>query len=190
MILKTDCAGFFYLKPQPQEHTDMRQQNIPIDPNTFAWYADNFQSARQAMASTIETVKHDLENHPAASLFPDQIQAMAFMIQSWRYIYRNALGQLRGMFTANELKLLVDIHNGHQVGPATYGAGLLCSAVSDAIALDAADEKWEIDPVQIAEKCRSLTNVLAMTMELWAAGYWAGNGTVSRDLEAYVKQLA
>ena len=168
----------------------MRQQNIPIDPATFAWYAENFQSARQAMATTIETVKHDLGNHPAAGLFSDQIQAMEFMIQSWRYIYRNALGQLRGMFTAGELKFLIEVHNGHQVSPATYGAGLMCRTVSDAIALDAAHEKWEIDPEQITEKCRSLPNILAMAMELWAAGYWSGNGAASRDLDAYVRQLA
>ena len=168
----------------------MRQQNIPIDPTTFGWYAENFQSARQAMATTIETVKHDLDNHPAAGLFPDQLQAMDFFLQSWRYIYRNALGQIRGMFTANELKLMIDIHNGHQVSPATYGSGLLCHAVSDAIALDAAHEKWEVDPEQIAEKCRSLPNILAMVMEMWAAGYWAENGAVSRDLEVYVRQLA
>ena len=168
----------------------MRQQNIPIDPATFAWYAENFQSARQAMAQTIETTKHSMESHPAAGLFSDPHQAMDFFIQSWRYIYRNAMGQLRGMFSPAELKLLIDIHNGHAVSPATYGTALLSAAVSDAIAMDQADEKWKVDPAQIKEKCLSLPNILAMTMELWAAGYWAKNGHESCDLEVYVKQLA
>jgi hypothetical protein len=67
---------------------------------------------------------------------------------------------------------------------------MLEAQVSDGIALDGLDQKWEVDGKALVEKVKTLTSFQQGVFEIWANGYWyAQTGKKLRDLEKYVGEL-
>ncbi|WP_333664715.1 hypothetical protein [Desulfobacter postgatei] len=167
----------------------MKQQNIEITPETFFWYAENFPSARQGMTIAVTAFRDSLEAHPVATMFSDPLTAHNFMLDVWKMAWRHSLVSMKGMFTARELSLLIDTHNGLAMSALHYSANTLAAGTSDSIALDGMAEKWEIDGPALIEKIHTLTPMQALCLEIWANGFWYGRNQ-AKGLEDYVAQLA
>jgi len=170
-------------KPRP------KQQGIELSPGMLEFY-ESFPdlSGRQAMTSILDTAMGLLPCNPMTDMFSSPIQAHEFMLMAWKPIWRHSIAGVKGLFTKNELLLIIDIHNGHMVTFQTYGSNSLAVCISDSIVLDGVDEKWKVDPGSILEKAKSLTPIQAFCLELWANGYWYGREQ-EKDYNKYVTQL-
>jgi len=97
--------------------------------------------------------------------------------------------EIKGVFTAGELSLMLDVFNATMLTPALAGQHLNCI---DGMELDHLDEKWEINKAEFTKKLNALTIFQANCLEIWANGFWYSGATETRglDLEKYVAVLA
>lgn len=104
--------------------------------------------------------------------------------------YRAALREMKGIFSAAELKSMVDVMNATMLTPSMMGQHLAIS-IQDAIALDGLAEKWDLDTQDFMTRLTARTTFQLTTLEWWANGFWYGGGPEhpDRDLEDYVKIL-
>ena len=169
----------------------MKQQNIEIQEDTFAWYSSNFPSARQGVSIAVSAFHDALNSHPVAAMFSDPLTAHGFMADVWKQAWRHSLVSMKGLFTANELSLFIDTHNGLMLSALHYGSNTLAIGTSDSIALDDMDEKWQIDGLALIEKIHGLTPMQALCLEIWASGFWYGEPGKDddRSLAEYIKTL-
>ncbi len=124
------------------------------------WYGENFVSTNAGIVFTLES-------------FPE--------------LYKRALMEVKGRFSRGEILLIVDVYNATLLTP---GMPMLEAQVSDGIALDGLDKKWEIDGKAMMKKLQALTSFQFAILEIWANGYWyAQTGKELRDLEKYVEEL-
>ncbi len=122
-----------------------------------------------------------------AENFPTTNAGVTFVLESFPELYKRALLELRGRFSREELMLIVDVYNATALTP---GMSMLDAQVSDGIALDDLDKKWEIEKDSILQKVKSLTSFQGAVLEMWANGYWYAHPAKKlSDLEKYVKQL-
>lgn len=112
-----------------------------------------------------------------------------YVIDSFPALYRATLRELKGMFTRDELMLLVDCMNATMLTPGLCDE-VLTNAV-DAMALDALDEKWEVNRAELTAKLTTLTAFQVAVLNIWTNAAWCGGGDdrEERDIDAYVKQL-
>ncbi len=164
------------------------QQNIEINKIHVKWYAENFDTARQGISQAAELFFSGLEKNPVTGMFNSPAQAHNFMLQAWKHIWRHTIASLKGCFLKKELSLLVDIHNSHKVAPITFGNSTLAMCISNAILLDNAGEKWDVNADHIIEKAKGLSNIQAFCLELWAVGFWYGKNQAA-DFYDYIDQL-
>ncbi len=112
---------------------------------------------------------------------------VVFALEGFPKLYDRALLEVKGRFSREELLLIVDVYNSTALTP---GMPMLEAQVSDGIALDTLDKKWEIDGKALMKKVQDLTSFQSTVVEIWANGYWyAKPGKKLRDLEEYVKAL-
>jgi hypothetical protein len=70
-----------------------------------------------------------------------------FVLEGFPELYKRAMLEVKGKFIRGELLLIVDVYNATVLTP---GMPMLNAQVSDGIALDGLDKKWEIDgPVMV-----------------------------------------
>ena len=169
----------------------MKQQNIEIQEETFAWYSSNFPSARQGVSIAVSAFHDALNSHPVAKMFSDPLTAHGFMLDVWKQAWRHSLVSMKGLFTDRELSLLIDTHNGLMLSAHHYDSNTLAVGTSDSIALDGMDQKWKIDAGQILDKIRSLTPMQSICLEIWSTGFWYGQDAdrEDRSLAEYIKTL-
>ena len=164
------------------------QQNIETSKPVSQWYGRHFPTTRRGMGEVVETVHSRLETNPAVEMFQGPGTALEFMLESWRYIWRHTLISMKGVFSEDELKLILDIHNSHMLTPIMYGSNALAVGISDSISLDNMAEKWAVGPAQIIERARSLNPIQAFCLEVWAVGFWYGRDQ-AQGLNDYIKIL-
>lgn len=121
--------------------------------------------------------------------FENLNQAATYLINSAPPLYRQTLIELKGKFTADELRLMLDVMNGTML-TAEWPGATLAGNVRDGIALDALDEKWGINGKELTDKIDTLHVFQLHVLELWANSFWYG-GDRSRelDIDAHVKPL-
>ncbi len=104
--------------------------------------------------------------------------------------YHRALQEMKGRFSENELKSMVEVMNATMLIPMMLGQHLPLS-IQDSITMDGLAEKWELDPKDFATRLAHCTNFQLATLEWWANGFWYGAGPdrLERDLDEYVKLL-
>lgn len=112
----------------------------------------------------------------AAKFYPDTFQSLnagcTFTLDSFPVLYRRAMWELKGRFKGSELYLILDVHNSHMMTPSIVGA-VLYQQCLDAIQLEDADAKWDVDEDEFLNKLTLLTSFQAACLEIWASGYWA-----------------
>ncbi len=87
-------------------------------------------------------------------------------------------------FLPGELSLIIDVCNGLILTAAMAGQHLTTS-VSDGIALDHLDGKWEIDGDVLNKKLAEMSTPELFFLELWACRFWLVYETTT--LEEYIK---
>lgn len=101
-------------------------------------------------------------------------------------MYKITLHALRGKFSRGELMLMIDVNNGLWLTPGLAGQHL-SAQVSDGIALDHLDEKWEIDGAALNAKVAALTIFEACALELWVQAFWKQDE--HNNVEEYVAAM-
>lgn len=110
-----------------------------------------------------------------------------YILDSIQAVSRIYMGhQLKGKFTALELKLMLDVMNGTMLTAQFAGQHLLGN-VEDGIALDKLDKKWEIDGDTLIKKIKSLSIPDIFFLEIWIQGFWAQSSDIT--LEKHIKEL-
>ena len=71
-------------------------------------------------------------------------QGLEYIIDSFMPLFQRTMHELRGKFTAGELKLMIDAFNSTMLTPGIAGQHLPLNC-SDAMDLDGYDEKWKVD---------------------------------------------
>ena len=103
--------------------------------------------------------------------------------------YRAALREMKGIFSTDELKAMVDVMNATILTPSMMGQHLPLS-IQDAIALDGLAEKWSLDPQDFIPRLLNRTTFQITTLEWWSNAFWYGGGAwLPNDLEDYIKIL-
>jgi len=77
---------------------------------------------------------------------------------------------LKGTFTDNEAKLMLDCLNGTILDP--YSAQLLEAGFEDGIDLDGLDKKWEIDKAEFLSKFKSMSIIRKWSIYELSTEFW------------------
>jgi hypothetical protein len=118
----------------------------------------------------------------------DSINAGAeYVLDAFPALYRRTIQLLKGRFSRGELMLMIDVNNGLWLTPGHAGQHMDIQ-VADGIALDALDEKWEIDGRALNAKIGALTIFEAACLELWVNAFWAQDDHA--NIEEYVAALS
>lgn len=126
---------------------------------TNAWYKSNFENVNHGAAYTLEAMPE---------------------------LYGRTLRDLRGMFSAGELSLMLDVQNGCFLSPVAAGQHLTAN-VEDGIALDRQDQKWKIDGAELVKKLHALKPFEIAMLEIWAGAFWCQDKS---EIEKWVSGLA
>ena len=105
-----------------------------------------------------------------------------FVLESWPVLHRFALKEMRGLFSKNELKLLLDAHNHYT--PTSQTTGLLFPIqILNSCDMDRLDAKWSVDKEELMEKIACLKTFYRHSLEVWASGFRRGG------MEDYIQAL-
>jgi hypothetical protein len=107
-----------------------------------------------------------LESH-----FSSRGAGAEFLLECFPELYRRALHNLKGRFSAGELSLMVDMLNATWIMPNLAGQHLLTGA-SDSMSLDGTDVKWGVDGPALIDKIQGLTLFERACLEIWARAFW------------------
>jgi len=112
-----------------------------------------------------------------------------YILESFKRTYEETLKEMQGLFTKNQLLLIVDVFNGHMLNPVIAGDELRMTC-TESIKYDHMDEKWSIDVDSFISKIEKLTVYQRTSLEIWANAFWYG-GDLEEDknLEKYVEEL-
>lgn len=123
------------------------------------------------------------------TVFSSLNAGLEYTIDAFPALYRRTLYDLKGTFSHGELMLMVDVYNATMLTP---GHQMLCAQVSDGIALDHLDEKWEIDGAALNAKIAALPIFAAACLEIWANGFWhrqKQSEIIGKDFDSWLTQL-
>ena len=95
--------------------------------------------------------------------------------------------ELRGMFSKNELILIIEAGNGHLMTAGLVGQEMVGN-VADAIELDQLDKKWKVEKQPFLSRLRKLTRFQNCVLWLWAKFYWSAKNE-EKDFNKYVENL-
>jgi hypothetical protein len=160
--------------------------NLQIDEKTPDFYVSGDQKASAGMRNTLETVARFGEKHPVIEACPSLESGVEYIFEWSKMIFRDSLIQIKGIFSKNELVLIVAALNSTMVSP-RYAGKMFVSGISDSIDLDGYDSLYEVDKTEIIEKLKKLNDTELATLELWANGFWYGKNEL--ELDEYIKTL-
>jgi len=110
----------------------------------------------------------------------------SYILDAFPGLYRRTLEEIKGVFTREELMLMIDCMNGTLLTGWIAGDHVNANAV-DGIAMDRLDEKWEVDREAFTEKFKSTTIFQRACLELWIQAFWRKYREF--NIEEYVETL-
>ena len=114
-------------------------------------------------------------NDSTAEFYPDFFRSLnagaVYVLEIFPRLYQRTLHDMKGKFSESELSLMIDVMNATMLTPQSAGYHLTGN-VSDGIALDGLDTKWEIDGPALNKKMGALSPFEAACLEIWANGFW------------------
>ncbi|MGB6065639.1 MAG: hypothetical protein WBG50_12590 [Desulfomonilaceae bacterium] len=113
--------------------------------------------------------------------------AMDTFAQAIPNLYSVTLGEIKGLFTAGEVNLMLDVSNGLLLMPMILGQHL-SHEVEDGIDLNGLAEKWDIDRDALLEKLARLSTTQIAVLETVLNDFWYG-ADKSLDAEALLEAL-
>lgn len=109
-------------------------------------------------------------------------------VDAYINLRKRVLHGLKGRFTSNELKLLIDNQNGTIFSPDLFSSSqTLIHALEDGIKLDSLDQKWDVDTESFFETIKSLSDSEAYFLREEIDRFWNHMG--GDDLNSFVNQF-
>lgn len=120
-----------------------------------------------------------------SGMFGSLNAAGSYIMAAWLPLMHRTLHDLKGVFTADELMLMIDRHNGVMLSP-DYAGQSLALGVRDSIELDRTDQKWNVDKDRMLNKIDALPVFTRACLEVWAVAFWEDGSTAAED---YIRWL-
>lgn len=118
--------------------------------------------------------------------FEDPTAALSWTVEMFPAMIKRTWAEIRGKFTRGELSMIADVMN----GTATLSMGMGRSA-GQHITLNVADsfglypgqyeEQWGVVRDTLMEKIQALTSFQRVSLEFWAAQFWAASDLNALD---------
>ena len=110
-----------------------------------------------------------------------------YILAAMPAVMRKFIGMdIKGRFTENELKLMIDAMERCVLSPEMAGQHLPLN-VTDGIMLDHIDEKWGVDAVQLNRTLAGMSTPEIMLLEIWIQGFWQAATEHAQDMDEYIK---
>jgi len=119
--------------------------------------------------------------------FENLNQGATYALDAFPALYARTLHDLRGKFSAAELRLMADVMNATALTPMIAGQHLAIN-VRDGIELDRLDEKWGVQKEEILRKLDLPIFALAC-LEIWIQAFWEHGSKNKGGLETWIKRL-
>ena len=123
-----------------------------------------------------------------AETFERKSPGAEMVLEMAQGLYRRMMRDLKGVFTEEELLLMIDVLNSTLLTPRMAGEHLLADC-EDAIKLDGLDGLHGVDPGKFLEKLRGLSPYQVAWLEIWVKAYW-WHHEEHGDPREYVESLA
>jgi len=119
--------------------------------------------------------------------------AAEWVLGSFQGMYQAAISELRGKFTAGELKMMIDVANGSALlvsGAGIVGSNLVFS-VEDSFRLypGVFEQKWSIEWKPMMAKMGSMSSFQLTALEIWAGSFWEGDHGADGAVEKHLTLL-
>ena len=116
-------------------------------------------------------------NDTAAEFYPLFFKTLnagvRYTTEAFPTLYKRTLSNLAGVFSEDELFLVIDVFNATMLTPMLAGVHL-AGNVQDGIKLDGLDKKWNVNKDVFLTKIKNLHLFDAACIEIWANGFWYG----------------
>lgn len=121
------------------------------------------------------------------SMYPTQKEGIETAMQNYLAIRDNALRELQGIFTREELIALVDMYNAIIYDPRFAGPQFLQIQIEDAEAFESTVTRQSANLEQLIEKVKNLTHAQSLVLieECWR--FW--NVGEHKNLDDFVKRF-
>ena len=121
--------------------------------------------------------------------FPSVTGGAKVVLEGTMTVYRRSLQELQGIFTADELKAMIDVMKG--VNLPTFSTGkYLPSSIMDQITWEGLGERWHLDD-DFVSRLSNCTSFQIACLEWWAAGFWCSGAYHEKsDTDEYIGFLA
>jgi len=131
-----------------------------------------------------------LSSLPVPNAFADQAQGLEYAVEAFSVLYRKALVDLRGKFSAAELSLMISVSESLRLAPQMAGQQLR-QTVFDGIVLDGVDRNWKVDGTALNKKLSDLELTQTAALEIWSRSFWESGASRGKDaMKEYVAPLA
>lgn len=101
-------------------------------------------------------------------------------------LYARTTSDIKKRLSAEELYLIIDVHNGMMLIPGMAGQHIIPSCI-DSMELDGTDDKWGVDRNTLSLHLHGLTILERACLEIWAAAFWEQHDQPEAlSLETYV----
>jgi len=120
---------------------------------------------------------------------PNPAGGAGYIVDMFQGLYRKTLIKIKGMFTAQDLHLLLDVTNGLILSPGFAGQHILAD-VEDGITLARLDMHHKVNSAELLKKIGALSIPERALIEIWLKGYWEQHGTDNAvSLEDYITPI-
>ena len=122
----------------------------------------------------MENFKFDHHTHPQnnRAFSPAISSVQCLKAERWSNLNESVSKNISKIFNENELKFIIDIHQGSEFDPSiNYRPKLLCLRIMETDNLDELIYKWGVDIDLVYRKIMGLDNDATMTLIDWACNY-------------------
>jgi len=110
-----------------------------------------------------------------------------YILATWPAAARKFIKlDMKGRFTAGELKLMIDVMNSTTLSPEMAGQHITLN-VASGIALDNLDQKWDVDSKELNGKLSKMSTPELMILEIWIQGFRQAVTDHNQDLDEYIQ---
>lgn len=112
------------------------------------------------------------------------------ILNGFRSMYLNSLGEIKGKFNSNELFLIINAMNDTILDGVSIGTYVKLNSI-DSIRFDKTNQEYNVDAKQFKKKLKKLTHFQLCCLDIWASAIWVSSYHKEQetDINEYVKQL-
>ena len=129
---------------------------------------------------------HEEQDTWLKDLFQSRRAGAEFMLPWTIDTYVTTVTALKQIFSAAELKTVIDAHEGVSIDTSHLRVAHLLLQVMDRCDRDGIHERHGSEPRTLESKCRQLDDTKAAVLILWASSFWRGKNTSEQAMEKYI----